>query len=142
MTAKQATRLLFALATVLLCVADAQQQAQTNRTISYFTKNDSKYGELITAFGDDSMCATVDVDVHDGDIPSIYDSHDTWLLLASPKTSSLYKKYRYNYVLVPPGTKTKNDMVWVVSNRTPRGLAERVCTTVTGMSRGARIHVK
>jgi hypothetical protein len=60
MTAKQARRLLFALATVLLCVALAQQQAKPNRTVSYFTKNDPKYGEVISALGDEPKCATVD----------------------------------------------------------------------------------
>jgi len=123
-------------------VTVAQQKAPASRTISYFTKNDSEYGEVLTAFSDESMCATVDVDVHDTGIPSMYDTHDTWLLLASPKTSNLYKKYRYNYVLVPPGTKTEKDLVWIVSYKTSRGVAEHVCTTVTGMARGARIRVK
>ena len=65
MTAKQARRLLFALATVLLCVALAQQQPKPDRTASYFPKNDPKYGEVISALGDEPKCATVDVNVDD-----------------------------------------------------------------------------
>jgi hypothetical protein len=151
MTAKQARRLLFALATVLLCVALAQQQAKPNRTVSYFTKNDPKYGEVISALGDEPKCATVDVNVDDDSaswLPSggrstkIDPTHETWWLTASPKEYSSYKKYRYNYVLEPPGTLTLKDMVVIISDKTARGLAERVCSQVTGTLRGARIHVK
>lgn len=151
MTAKRATRLLFALATVFLCVAAAQQQLKPTLTVSYFTKNDPRYGEVLSALGDEPKCATVDVNVHDDSaqwLPSgdrstkIDPTHETWWLIASPKEYRSYKKYRYNYVLEPPGTLTLKDMVVVVSDKTSRGLAERVCSQVTGTLRGARIHVK
>jgi hypothetical protein len=149
MTTKQTIRLLSALPTVFLCAAVAQQQVKPNRTISYFTKNDSKYGEVLAALGEESKCATVDVNVHDDttNFPTfprvrvyIDKTHETWWLVASPKGYSGYKKYRYNYVLEPPGTLTPNDMVLVISDKTSRRLAERVCSQVTGMVRGARIH--
>ena len=148
MTSKQVRRLLFAVATIL-CIADAQQPAKPNRTVSYFTKNDPKYGEVISALGDEPKCATVDVNVQDdyaSVVPTgttkIDPTHETWWLIASPKTYSGYKKYRYNYVLSPPGALTLKDMVWVLSDKTSRGLAERICSQVTETPRGARIHVK
>lgn len=149
MTAKRARRLLLALATVFLCVASGQQQLKPNRTVSYFTKNDPKYGEVLSALGDEPKCATVDVNVHDDSaswLPSggrstkIDPTHETWWLTASPKEYN--KKYRYNYVLEPPGTMTLKEMVVVVSDKTSRGLAERICSQVTGTLRGARIHGK
>jgi hypothetical protein len=151
MTAKQARRLLFALATVLSCVALGQQQAKPNRTVSYFTKNDSKYDEVISALGDEPKCATVEANVYGesaswspsgGRSTKVDPTHETWWLTASPKEYSGYKKYRYNYVLEPPGVLTLKDMVVIVSDKTARGLAERVCSQVTGAVRGARIHVK
>ena len=151
MTAKRAMRLLFALPIVFLYIAAAQQQLKPNRTVSYFTKDDPKRGEVLSALADEPKCATVDVNVHDDSAPwlatggrstKIDPTHETWWLIASPKEYSGYKKYRYNYVLEPPGTLTLKDTVVVVSDTTSRGLAERVCSQVTGISRGARIHVK
>ena len=124
-----------------MSAAAAQQHAKPNRTISYFKQNDPKHGELLVALRDELKCATVDVDVYD-DTTNIDASHETWWLLASPKEYSGYKKYRFNYVLEPPGTLTPKDMVVVVSDKTSRGLAERVCSEVTGAFRGARIHMK
>lgn len=151
MTAKQARRLLFALSTVFPYVAVAQQQARPDRTVSYFTKNDPKYVEVISALAGEPKCAAVDVNVHDESVSSlpsgrlstkIDPTHETWWLIPSPKGYSGYKKYRYNYVLEPPGTLTLKDIVMVVSDKTSRGLAQRVCSQVTGISRGARIHVE
>lgn len=149
MTPKQASRMLFALPTVLLCVAVGQQQAKPNRTSSYFTKNDAKYDEIISAFANEPKCVTVDVNLHDdsatwlpsgGRFTKVDPTHETGWLTASSEKYSGYKKYRYNYVLEPPGTLTLKDMVVVVSDKTSRGLADRICTQVTGTSRGARIH--
>src|SRR5919197_1071428 len=117
MTTKQTIRLLSALPTVFLCAAVAQQQVKPNRTISYFTKNDSKYGEMLAALGEEPKCATVDVNVYDH-ATNIDKTRETWWLVASPKGYSGYKKYRYNYVLEPPGTLTPNDMVLVISDKT------------------------
>src|SRR5215469_3275099 len=140
---------IFALATALLCVAVAQQQQTTpDRTVSYFLKNDPmKHDAVITAFANEPECATVDVNMYDDLAWGIWRSelmtdprHETWWLVASPKEYKGYKKYRYIYVLEPPGTLTEKDIVMIVQTQTARGVAQRVCSQVTGWLRGARIH--
>lgn len=134
-------------------LAVAQQQAKTSRTVSYFMSNDPNLGELLEALEDDPTCEPIDVDVYEGYVSASFKEnrlsagnidvkHETWWLSASPKTFSGYKKYRYNYVLSPPGALTLENMIYMLSDKTARGLARQVCMEVTKTPRGARIHGK